>query len=352
MSAAAGEPAGGAVSVSFTLGADGQIRGRLRLSRAFMWLCRLATYASLAVLAVLLLSIVWNSLGRLRPDFLSTHYSMNPERCGILAGLWGTFWLVLLTALFSIPIGVGSAVYLEELAKDTWLMRVIRVNLSNLAGVPSIVYGILGLTAFRPLVIQLQTLFDGRHAVNVLGLFRLRLLKLDIYDGSVLIGAMTMSLVILPTVIIASQEALRAVPSTIRVASLALGATRWQTIWRQVLPASLPGIATGVILSISRAMGEAAPLMMIGVLTVASMCPGGIESPGQLLTEPGRVLSVPFDQFTAMPVEIYDWSKQPDPQDRFTAVAASGILVLLAVLLTVNAAAMIVRYRAGRQLRW
>ncbi|MFM7923155.1 MAG: hypothetical protein ACKPJJ_23280, partial [Planctomycetaceae bacterium] len=195
MSAAAGEPAGGAVSVSFTLGADGQIRGRLRLSRAFMWLCRLATYASLAVLAVLLLSIVWNSLGRLRPDFLSTHYSMNPERCGILAGLWGTFWLVLLTALFSIPIGVGSAVYLEELAKDTWLMRVIRVNLSNLAGVPSIVYGILGLTAFRPLVIQLQTLFDGRHAVNVLGLFRLRLLKLDIYDGSMLIGAMTMSLV-------------------------------------------------------------------------------------------------------------------------------------------------------------
>ena len=352
MSAVGGELAGSIPPVSFTLGADGQIRQRLRLSRGFMWLCRLATYASLLVLAVLLLSIVWNSVGRLRWDFLSSHYSMQPDRCGILAGLWGTFWLVLLTATFSIPVGVGSAVYLEELAKDTWLMRVIRVNLSNLAGVPSIVYGILGLTAFRPLVIQLQSVFDGRHAVNVLGLFRVRLLKLDIYDGSVLIGAMTMSLVILPTVIIASQEALRAVPSTIRVASLALGATRWQTIWRQVLPASLPGIATGVILSISRAMGEAAPLMMIGVLTVASMCPGGIESPGQLLSDPGRVLSVPFDQFTAMPVEIYDWSKQPDPQDRFTAVAASGILVLLAVLLTVNAAAMIVRYRAGRQLRW
>lgn len=352
MSGVSGGVTDGVVSVSFTAGSDSQIRQRLRLSRYFMWLCRLVTYASLGVLAVLLLSIMWNSAGRLSWSFLSSHYSMQPDRCGILAGLWGTFWLVLLTAGFSIPIGVGSAVYLEEMAKDTWLMRVIRVNLSNLAGVPSIVYGILGLTAFRPLMIQLQTLFDGRHAVNVLGMFRLRLLKLDIYDGSVLIGAMTMSLVILPTVIIASQEALRAVPASIRVASLALGATRWQTIWRQVLPASLPGIATGVILSISRAIGEAAPLMMIGVLTVASMCPGGLESPGQLLSEPGRVLAVPFDQFTAMPVEIYDWSKQPDPEDRFTEVAAAGILVLLAVLLTVNAAAMIVRYRAGRQLRW
>lgn len=223
MSGSGCEVAGGVAPVSFTLGADGQIRHRLRLSRGFMWLCRLATYASLLILAVLLLSIVWNSVGRLRWDFLSSHYSMQPDRCGILAGLWGTFWLVLLTGTFSIPVGVGAALYLEELAKDTWLMRVIRVNLSNLAGVPSIVYGILGLTAFRPLVIQLQTVFDGRHAVNVLGMFRLRLLKLDIYDGSVLIGAMTMSLVILPTVIIASQEALRAVPSTIRVASLALG---------------------------------------------------------------------------------------------------------------------------------
>jgi phosphate transport system permease protein len=310
------------------------------------------TYGALAVLAVLLTSIVWNSLGRLSPGFLVNHYSMNPARCGILAGLWGTFWLVLLTACFSIPIGVGSAVYLEELARDNVVVRVIKVNLSNLAGVPSIVYGILGLTAFRPMTLYLQNLFDGRHAINVLGLFRVRLLQLEIFDGNVLVGAMTMSLVVLPTVIIASQEALRAVPASIRIASLALGATRWQTIWRQVIPAAMPGISTGVILSISRAMGEAAPLMMIGVLTVASMCPGGIESPLQLITNPTRILSVPFDQFTAMPVEIYDWSKQPDPQDRFTAVAASGIVVLLVVLLLINATAMIIRAKTARGLKW
>jgi phosphate transport system permease protein len=243
-------------------------------------------------------------------------------------------------------------VYLEELAKDSFVVRVIRVNLSNLAGVPSIVYGILGLTLFRPLISWLAVLFDGRHAVNVWGLFRIRLAELEIFDGCVLAGALTVSLVILPTVIIASQEALRAVPSTIRVASLALGATRWQTIWRQVLPAALPGISTGVILSISRAIGEAAPLMMIGVLTMTSLCPGGIESPLQAIMNPSRLLAVPFDQFTAMPVAIYDWSKQPDPQDRFAAVAASGIVVLLAVLLSINATAMFVRARAARSLKW
>ncbi|MEN9555801.1 MAG: hypothetical protein RLZZ232_2087 [Planctomycetota bacterium] len=338
--------------VSFSSGGDSTIRRRLLLSVIFKWACRLVTYGALAVLAVLLTSIVWNSLGRLSPGFLVNHYSMNPARCGILAGLWGTFWLVLLTACFSIPIGVGSAVYLEELARDNVVVRVIKVNLSNLAGVPSIVYGILGLTAFRPMTLYLQNLFDGRHAINVLGLFRVRLLQLEIFDGNVLVGAMTMSLVVLPTVIIASQEALRAVPSSIRIASLALGATRWQTIWRQVIPAAMPGISTGVILSISRAMGEAAPLMMIGVLTVASMCPGGIESPLQLITNPTRILSVPFDQFTAMPVEIYDWSKQPDPQDRFTAVAASGIVVLLVVLLLINATAMIIRAKTARGLKW
>lgn len=345
-------PESKAGTVSFTFGADSYIRRRLLISRAFSWTCRLVTYASLAVLLVLIGSILWGSLGRLSPNFLWNHYSMNPMKAGILAGLWGSFWLVLMTALFSIPIGVGSAVYLEELAKDNFIVRIIKVNLSNLAGVPSIVYGILGLTAFRPMMMFMQTLFDGQHAINVGGMFRIRLVHLSIFDGSLLIGALTMSLVIMPTVIIASQEALRAVPQSIRVASLALGATRWQTIWRQVIPAALPGIATGVILSISRAMGEAAPLMMIGVLTVASMCPGGIESPVQLVTEPSRLLSVPFDQFTAMPVEIYDWSKQPDPQDRFTAVAAAGIVVLLLVLLTINAVAMIVRTRASRKLQW
>ena len=338
--------------VSFRQGTDSLLRRRLLHSRVFRVVCLLLTYSSLGILGILMGSVFWSSLSRLAPDFLSNHYSMNPVRCGILAGIWGSFWLVMLTAAFSIPIGVGSAVYLVEMASDTWLVRLIRINLSNLAGVPSIVYGILGLSAFRPLMLSLQTVFDGTRVVNVMGLFRVRILHLEIFDGSVLIGAMTMSLVILPIVIIASQEALRAIPSSIRVASLALGATRWQTIWRQVIPAALPGIATGVILAVSRAIGEAAPIMMIGVLTVASMCPGGIETPLQMLQDPTRLIAVPFDQFTAMPVEIYDWSKQPDPQDRFTAVAAAGIVVLLLVLLLINAAAMIVRARAGRNTQW
>jgi phosphate transport system permease protein len=183
-----------------------------------------------------------------------------------------------------------------------------------------------------------------------MGLFRVRLLKLPIYEDNILVGALTLTLVILPTVIAASQEALRSVPSSIRVASLALGATRWQTIWRQVIPAALPGIATGVILSTSRAIGEAAPLIMLGALTFTSMCPGNIDSPAKLVTRPGQILHAPLDQFTAMPIEIYDWSKQPDA--RFTAVAASGIVVLLVVLLSINAIAMIVRHYASRRLRW
>jgi phosphate transport system permease protein len=246
-------------------------------------------------------------------------------------------------------------VYLEEIARDSFLVRVIKVNLANLAGVPSIVYWILGYTVFRTSAAVLAEWFDGRHVISVLGLFRVRLSKLPIYEDNVLVGALTLMLVILPTVIAASQEALRSVPSSIRVASLALGATRWQTIWRQVIPAALPGISTGVILSTSRAIGEAAPLIMLGALTYSSMCPGGIDSPVKLVTHPGRVLQAPLDQFTAMPIEIYDWSKQPDSQLSdvpFTAVAASGIVVLLLVLLTINSVAMVVRHYASRRLRW
>lgn len=316
----------------------------------FSWLCRLATYSALAVLIVLLVAIVWSSIDRLALDFVSNTNSTNPEKAGMLAGIWGSFWLILFTALFSVPVGVGSAVYLEEFAKDNFVVRVIKLNLSNLAGVPSIVYGILGYTVFRTSAAVIGAWFDGNHVIGVLGLFKVRLAKLPIYEDNVLVGALTLTLVILPTVIAASQEALRSVPSSIRVASLALGATRWQTIWRQVIPASLPGISTGVILSTSRAIGEAAPLIMLGALTYSTMCPGDIDSPVKLLSQPQRILNASMDQFTAMPIEIYDWSKQPD--SRFTAVAASGIVVLLFVLLTINSVAMAVRHYASRRLRW
>ena len=338
------------IPVSFVSGADRHIRRRLFLSRVFAWTCRLVTYASLGVLIVLLVDIFWSSSGRLALDFLYNTNSTDPVKAGMLAGLWGSFWLILFTALFSIPVGVGSAVYLEEIAKDNFLVRLIKTNLSNLAGVPSIVYGILGYTVFRTSAAMLKVWFDGQHAFNILGLFQLRLSKLPIYEDNVLVGALTLTLVILPTVITASQEALRSVPSSIRIASLALGATRWQTIWRQVIPAALPGIATGVILSTSRAIGEAAPLIMLGALTFTSMVPGSIDSPIKLVTRPSQVLHAPLDQFTAMPIEIYDWSRQID--SRFTAVAASGIVVLLAVLLSINAVAMVVRYYASRRLKW
>ena len=337
-------------TISFISGVDGRIRRRLLLSRVFAWTCRLATYSALAVLIVLLVAIVYSSVGRLSPDFVTNTNSTNPAKAGMLAGLWGSFWLILFTSLFSVPVGVGSAVYLEEIAKDNFVVRIIKVNLANLAGVPSIVYGMLGYTVFRTSAATLSVWFDGSHVIQVLGLFRIRLAKLPLYEDNILVGALTLTLVILPTVIAASQEALRSVPSSIRIASLALGATRWQTIWRQVIPAALPGISTGVILSTSRAIGEAAPLIMLGALTYTSMCPGSIDSPIKLLTRPAQVLHAPLDQFTAMPIEIYDWSKQPD--SRFTAVAASGIVVLLVVLLAINSVAMMVRHYASRRLKW
>lgn len=336
--------------VSFVSGADGRIRRRLLLSQVFAGLCRLATYSALAILVVLLVAIVYSSVGRLSPDFVTNTNSTNPAKAGMLAGLWGSFWLIFFTSLFSVPVGVGSAVYLEEIARDNFFVRIIKVNLANLAGVPSIVYGILGYTVFRTFAATLSIWFDGNHVIGVLGLFKVRLAKLPLYEDNVLVGALTLTLVILPTVIAASQEALRSVPSSIRVASLALGATRWQTIWRQVIPAALPGISTGVILSTSRAIGEAAPLIMLGALTYTSMCPGNIDSPVKLLTRPTQVLHAPLDQFTAMPIEIYDWSKNPSPQ--FTAVAASGIVVLLVVLLAINSLAMIVRHYASKRLKW
>lgn len=297
---------------------------------------------ALGILIVLLSSVWWTSAGRLSFDFIRSVNSSDPMQAGMLAGIWGSFWLILLTALFAIPIGVATAIYLEEYAADTRFSRLIKVNLSNLAGVPSIVYGMLGLTVF----VHMFDLFGPPKIINLGGIVRIPLPLGD----KVLAGSLTMVLVVLPIVIIASQEALRAVPSTIRAASLALGATRWQTIRHQVLPASLPGISTGVILAMCRAIGETAPLIMIGALTRARFCPAGIDSPIKLLKQPLQILQAPFDQFTAMPIEVFSWARQPD--DRFRAVAASGIVVLLILLLVINGAAMYFRYRAGKKLHW
>ncbi len=209
------------------------------LSRVFSAICFLAMVACLLILVLLLISVVWRGAQYLNWGFLTNLISRRPENAGIWVYLMGSLWLIGLTTLFSVPLGVGAALYLEEYAADSRWKRLVQLNIANLAGVPSIVYGLLGLGTF----------------VWALNLGR-----------SVMSGALTLTLVVLPIVILAAQEALRAVPGSIRQASYALGATRWQTIWRQVLPAAMPGIMTGVILAISRALGEAAPLVAMGAV--------------------------------------------------------------------------------------
>lgn len=334
-------------AVTFQVSAgDRSTRRRLRASRLFSVLCAAATYTALGILAILIGSVVWTAAGHLDWDFVASVNSAFPEKAGILAGLWGSFWLISLTAIFAIPLGVGSAVYLEEYATPGRLTHIIKVNLANLAGVPSIVYGMLGLTVFVRMFDVFSSHSRDTTVLNLLGIIRIPIPL----GETVLAGSLTMTLLILPVVIIASQESLRAVPNSVRAASYALGATRWQTVRHQVVPAALPGIVTGVILSISRAIGETAPLIMVGALTVARFCPAGVDSPLDLVRDPSLVFAAPVDQFTAMPIEIYHWAKLPG--DEFRPVAASGIVVLLVVLLFFNGLAIYIRQRARRKIMW
>ena len=279
---------------------------RRAIGRAFELLCLAATSVGLLVLAVLLLDIARRGLPTLSWDFLTNYPSRFPEQAGIRAALVGSLWLVGLTALFAVPTGIAAGVWLEEYARRGWLSRVIEVNIANLAGVPSIIYGLLGL-----------------------GLF-VRALQ---FDRSVLSGALTMALLVLPIIIINTREALRAVPGSLRDAAYALGATRAQVVWGVVLPAALPGILTGIILALSRAIGETAPLITIGALTFIAFLPHS-----------------PLDPFTVLPIQIFNWVSRPQPA--FHQLAASGIIVLLLVLLSLNALAIYLRDRARRSMRW
>lgn len=241
-------------------------------------------------------------------DFLTHPMSSTPSEAGIRTALLGTIWLMVITIVVAFPLGVGAAIYMEEYAKNTRLNGLIETNIRNLAGVPSIIYGLLGLAMF---VRALNEITQGR---------------------TVLSGALTMALLILPIIIINAQEALRAVPSSLREASYGLGATRWQTIWRTVLPAAMPGILTGTILATSRAIGETAPLIVVGATTYILADPTG-----------------PLSRFTALPIQIYDWTKRPDAQ--FRDIAAATIVVLLLMLLFLNAAAIYFRQRFSRKLQ-
>jgi len=275
---------------------------RHKKAKLFQYFCIGVTASAITLLALLIYQVSVLGMPWLDGQFLNSFPSRFPEKAGIKSALVGTLWLVSLTASFAIPVGVLAAVYLEEYAKPNRVTEFINVNIANLAGVPSIVYGILGLAIF---------------------------VRFFALERSVVSGALTMGLLILPVIIIASKEAIRAVPSSLRQAAFAVGATRWQVIRAHVLPAALPGILTGVILSMSRAIGETAPLIMIGALTYVAFVP---ESP--------------MDEFTALPIQIFNWTSRP--QEEFHELASAGIVVLLGVLLMMNAVAVYIRYRGSR----
>lgn len=268
--------------------------------------CAAMTGLSLALLAVLLARIGREGLPWVDLQFLVSMPSRFAEKAGILPALAGSAWIVALTALISIPLGVATAVYLEEYAPRNRATEILEINLANLAGVPSIIYGILGLALF----------------VRGLSL-----------GQSVLSGALTMTLLVLPVIVVASREAIRAVPMMFRHAAFALGASRWETVRHHVLPAALPGILTGIILSLSRAIGESAPLILVGAVGYVAFTP-----------------ETPLDEFTVLPIQIFNWTSRP--QADFHGIAAAGILVLLATLLVMNAAAVLIRQRARRNRPW
>lgn len=285
--------------------------------------------------------------GWLTWKFLTSYNSGDPLKAGILAGLWGSIWLVGLTAMMAVPLGVGAAIYLEEYAKPTTMTRLIQLNIANLAGVPSIVYGILGFTVFS----RMFGAFDASKPVVSIKLLWFSPLEISLPLGSVLLsGACTLALLSLPVIIISSQEALRSVPASLRHAAYAIGATKWQTIWHQVLPAALPGILTGLILSLSRAIGEAAPLAVLGVPAQLTAVPGQITGVVDVLQHPDKLIRAPFDRFTALPIQIYRWVD--DSRANFEHVAAAGILVLLATLLTMNGTAIFIRQYFRQKIRW
>lgn len=277
------------------------------LDGVFSILVFVATIFGLVVLGVLLVDIARDGLPPLSWEFIRGFPSSDAESSGIWPALVGSVWLLGITALVSVPLGIGAAIYLEEYANDNWLTRIVEINISNLAGVPSIIYGLLGLGLF---VEVLRPLTGG---------------------NSIISGALTLSLLILPVIIITSREAFRAIPNSVREGGYALGATRWEIIRSHLLPMAIPGVVTGTILALSRAIGEAAPLIVVGASLYITFTPAG-----------------PRDAYGALPIQIYDWIGRP--QDEFKVLAAAGIVVLMVVLLLSNSFAIWLRNRQQRRI--
>jgi phosphate transport system permease protein len=283
-----------------------RIDGNRLKDKMFLWFGIACTIFGLVMLAVFLGSVLIEGLPRIDWQFFTSLPSRKPENAGILIPLLGTIWIMVLTSLVAIPLGVASGIYLEEYGKKSRLATIIEINITNLAGVPSIIYGLLALEVF----------------VRLFGLGK-----------SLMSGSLTLALLILPIIIVATREALKAVPKTIREASYALGATKWQTTWHQVLPAASGGIVTGVILAISRAIGETAPLIVIGAMLYTTTIP-----------------SSPMDDFAILPIQIFNWLSRP--QHGFIINATAAIVVLLAITFILNGIAIYLRNRWQKKVKW
>jgi phosphate transport system permease protein len=273
---------------------------------AFKYFGIACTIFGLAMLAIFLGNIIVEGIARIDWAFITNFPSRNPDKAGILPALVGTLWIMGLTAIIAIPLGISAGIYLEEYGKKSKLATLLEINISNLAGVPSIIYGLLGLEIF------------GR----IMGM-----------GGSLLAGASTLSLLILPIIIVSTREALKAVPHSIKEASFAMGASKWQTVWHQLLPASFGGVITGIILALSRAVGETAPLIVIGALAYVPFVPAS-----------------PTDEFSVLPIQIFNWISRP--QKGFAINAASAIIVLLMVTFILNGIAMYLRNRWQKKVKW
>jgi len=284
---------------------DAGIARRRLMDLGFQVVALVVLVLTLAALGALVYSILHDGLGRLSWDFVNNYTSRRASSAGIKPALVGSLFIIVLTGTLALPVGVAAAIYLEEYGTRSRMARLIELNIANLAAVPSIIYGLLGLGVF----------------VRMLG-----------FGGSILAGASTLALLVLPVVILSTREALRTVPMSLREGSYALGATKWQTIWYQVLPVALPGILTGLILALSRAIGETAPLITIGALTYVPFLPDSVWSP-----------------FTVLPIQIFNWVSRP--QVEFAQNAAAAIIVLLMLLLTMNATAIWLRDRFQKRRR-
>lgn len=274
--------------------------------KAFGFVGLIATLFGLLILTFLIGQVFYEGYNRIDLDFIKSLPSRKPEKAGIYTALAGTVWILFLTTIFSLPLGISTGIYLEEYTKKSRFTDLLEINVSNLAGVPSIIYGLLGLEVFG------------------------RMLNLG---NSLLAGALTLSLLVLPIIIVTTREAIRAVPNSLRMASYGLGASKWQTIWEQILPASMGGILTGVILAISRAVGETAPLLVVGALAYVPFAP-----------------SSPLDEFTVLPIQIFNWISRP--QHGFSVNAAAAILLLLTITFIMNGVAVYLRNRWQKKHNW